>query len=71
MEKFCLPYHIKTGSRKTLGKTMKNYSLIYYLLKKLGILYVHGRDHRFRPIVFFNPYKINTKEVIKIKFPFS
>jgi len=28
-----------------------------------GILYIHGRDNRFRPIVVFNAYKIDTKKL--------
>jgi len=27
-----------------------------------GIMYHHGRDHRFRPIIYFNCYKLDTKE---------
>lgn len=26
-----------------------------------GLMYVHGRDHRFRPIIVFNAYRIDLK----------
>lgn len=28
-----------------------------------GLLYMHGRDHRFRPLLYFNCYKIDTKTI--------
>jgi len=30
---------------------------------KAGIIYVHGRDHRYRPIVVFNAYLMNPKKM--------
>jgi hypothetical protein len=30
---------------------------------KSGVMYVHGRDHRYRPIVVFNAYLVNPKKM--------
>ena len=31
-----------------------------------GIVYVHGRDHRYRPIIIMNMYLLDTKKVTPI-----
>ena len=44
------------------------YYIFEYLYKQKGIIYVHGRDRLFRPIVILNAYLIDIK---KVKYDFN